>query len=260
MKATPNFLDYLQQLSSSPADDPKDYKYYSSNNPALSTFLNLSSSFAYILDYRGGKYLYLSNSIQEILNYPFKTVKEGGLDLMLNLCKRSDLDVINTKVFRDNCKYLNTLDTTKLGSVRFTLNYRCLTAKGSYVSLRQSSQVLKTDSNSNPLVSCGICALVPPHTTPFNITHAIQHLNDLGQWQNETINHYFPDRNEETLLSKRELEILKWILEGYSNPSIAEKLNRSLHTVKTHRKNILEKTHTKNTADLLRYGIINGLV
>ncbi|AKD05068.1 response regulator transcription factor [Pontibacter korlensis] len=61
-------------------------------------------------------------------------------------------------------------------------------------------------------------------------------------------------------LSKRELEVLALISEGYTNAEIAEKLFTSKRTVETHRQNILEKTQAKNTANLIKYAIQHNLI
>lgn len=61
-------------------------------------------------------------------------------------------------------------------------------------------------------------------------------------------------------LTKREIEILQFISEGFSNAEIAGKLFISARTVDTHRRNLLEKTGVKNTAGLVRYAIKNGIV
>jgi DNA-binding NarL/FixJ family response regulator len=56
-------------------------------------------------------------------------------------------------------------------------------------------------------------------------------------------------------LSKRELEVLTLIAEGYTNLEIAEKLFTSKRTVEGHRQNLIEKTGTRNTASLIRFAI-----
>lgn len=55
----------------------------------------------------------------------------------------------------------------------------------------------------------------------------------------------------EKKLSARELEIAKLVCKEYSSEAIANMLNLSLHTVSTHRKNILKKMKVKNSIDLL---------
>jgi DNA-binding CsgD family transcriptional regulator len=54
-------------------------------------------------------------------------------------------------------------------------------------------------------------------------------------------------------LSIREIEILGLVMQGFTNNEIAEKLFIAYETVKSHRKNILDKTGAKNTAALINY-------
>jgi DNA-binding NarL/FixJ family response regulator len=54
------------------------------------------------------------------------------------------------------------------------------------------------------------------------------------------------------LITRREKEVLVLIAEGMTNGEIAEKLFISISTVDTHRKNLLAKFQTKNTASLVR--------
>lgn len=61
-------------------------------------------------------------------------------------------------------------------------------------------------------------------------------------------------------LTKRELEVLKLISEGYTNAEIAEKLFTSKRTIETHRHNLLEKTHAKNTATLIKFALQKGII
>lgn len=62
------------------------------------------------------------------------------------------------------------------------------------------------------------------------------------------------------IFSKRELEILQYIVQGLKSKDIAEKLHRSIHTVRNHRKNILEKSGCDNVQELLVKSIREGWV
>lgn len=61
-------------------------------------------------------------------------------------------------------------------------------------------------------------------------------------------------------LSKRELEVLTLIGEGYTNAEIADKLFTSKRTIETHRQNLLDKTKARNTATLIKYALQRGLI
>lgn len=62
------------------------------------------------------------------------------------------------------------------------------------------------------------------------------------------------------LLTEREREILQRVAEGHSNKQIAGHLFLSVHTVETHRKNILEKLGLHGPADLILYAVRKGIV
>jgi len=63
-----------------------------------------------------------------------------------------------------------------------------------------------------------------------------------------------------TLLSRREIEILRLIAEGYVNKEISEKLHISIHTVRNHIANIFSKmdcgTRTRAIKEAQRRGVI----
>jgi DNA-binding NarL/FixJ family response regulator len=61
-------------------------------------------------------------------------------------------------------------------------------------------------------------------------------------------------------LSNREREIFQMIAEGRSTKSISDLLCVSLSTVKTHRRNIMEKLEVTGTAQLIHLGVSLGLV
>ena len=61
-------------------------------------------------------------------------------------------------------------------------------------------------------------------------------------------------------LSAREIEVLVLITKGLINKEIADKLNISLTTVISHRKNITEKLGIKSVSGLTIYAVMHGYV
>ncbi len=62
------------------------------------------------------------------------------------------------------------------------------------------------------------------------------------------------------LLTSREREILQLIAEGNSNKDMANRLSLSLHTVETHRGNILQKLNLHSIPDLILYAVRKGVI
>ncbi|PQA89923.1 helix-turn-helix transcriptional regulator [Chryseobacterium shigense] len=56
----------------------------------------------------------------------------------------------------------------------------------------------------------------------------------------------------QNILSRRELEVLKYVGEGYASKQIAEFLSISINTVSRHRQNILEKLNVKNSVQAFK--------
>ena len=76
---------------------------------------------------------------------------------------------------------------------------------------------------------------------------------------------HLKDRNvtnteNEKHLTSREIEIIRYIADGFTNNEIADKLFLSPVTVDTHRKNMLAKLHLKNSATLVKYAAEHKLL
>jgi DNA-binding NarL/FixJ family response regulator len=63
-----------------------------------------------------------------------------------------------------------------------------------------------------------------------------------------------------TVLTKRELEIMKHLADGKPNRVIGKMLLISTRTVDTHRSNLLKKLNVKTNAELVKIAISNGLI
>lgn len=61
-------------------------------------------------------------------------------------------------------------------------------------------------------------------------------------------------------LSRREIEVLVQIVSGLTNKEIAERLNISVTTVISHRKNIMEKLNVRSVSGLTIYAVMNGYI
>ncbi len=61
-------------------------------------------------------------------------------------------------------------------------------------------------------------------------------------------------------LTNREMEILRFVAEGYSNQLIADKLFISVRTVESHKNHIMQKLELTTTVDLVKYALKNKII
>jgi DNA-binding NarL/FixJ family response regulator len=91
-------------------------------------------------------------------------------------------------------------------------------------------------------------------TPPAEILEAIAEVHRggapmSGQIARKVVHHFQHQSADTEKLSKRELEILNHIAEGYHNKEIAQKLDIAFETVRTHVRRIYEKLHVSSRAE-----------
>lgn len=88
------------------------------------------------------------------------------------------------------------------------------------------------------------------------------YINDSSTIINEKINSLIKLKrsNIRSIISEREIDVLKLLVGGNSNKEIANKLWISTHTVITHRKNITQKTGIKSVSGLTIYAVVHKLI
>lgn len=67
-------------------------------------------------------------------------------------------------------------------------------------------------------------------------------------------------KNVDVEFSRREMEVLSLIAEGYTNEEAADKLFTSRRTVEGHRQAMIDKTGCRNSLALIRFAMRNGLL
>lgn len=116
-------------------------------------------------------------------------------------------------------------------------------------------------------LSCGADAYCIKGTSLQQLSIAIAAVQDgavylAPQIARTAIAHLQPPRSNlsQAQLSRREVEILKFIVEGQSNPEIAQMLHLSLSTVKTHVRNIMNKLAVDDRVQAAVIALRSGLV
>lgn len=116
------------------------------------------------------------------------------------------------------------------------------------------------------LLDMGIKGIVTKGCSKMEIINAIQSIS-IGNrfFCNRILEKVItqPDDKDVTCepadLSPREFEVLRLITKGRKTVEIADILNVSVHTINSHRKNILRKLNLKSPAELIVYAVEQGL-
>jgi len=71
---------------------------------------------------------------------------------------------------------------------------------------------------------------------------------------------HLPDEEEFVALTQREQEVLALVAEGFGDKEIGDALSISVHTVKSHMRNILAKLHLSHRHEAALYALREGLI
>jgi DNA-binding CsgD family transcriptional regulator len=215
----------------------------------LDQLLPPSSTFLMITNTVENKYEFISRNFEFATGLDRKPLMENGIPHFLSLIHPEEiklwLDMLREQM--DFC--LDNFKIEERYKLDFQYNYRIRKQSGTYINILENQLNIMADREGKPVVGLG-------HFTVFGdgenipIRATIRFLNDRGEYETVFQKIYGPAQIGETL-TNRERDVLRLIAVGLTNEQISKKLNISKHTVITHRKNMLEKSNSRNTAQLL---------
>jgi DNA-binding NarL/FixJ family response regulator len=233
------------------------------NNPSCPqiSFGDLTNSvistgpfYYYIIDFHDMSISNVSSSITEIHGFDHSTVTFNHI---LDILHSDDIDFIMKAEAAVAAFFYKNIGAEKL--LRYKVNYcfRALLSNGEYALFNHQAVMLTLDPSGKFGKSLNIHTRID-HLTNFN-TYKFSLIGLDGEPSFMNI-----DINDNSLAlvqySRREKDIIKCIAEGLNSGEIGQKLFISEDTVKKHRKNILAKSDCKNTAQLIKKSVLEGLV
>lgn len=254
--------DMLEKADKELSADLTESKHFNLlKNKQFSQLLNDSPSVVFILNNHSMSYEYFSPNVKDILGYEPKKFLEGGMNFTMSTMDPEHLEIHSRYIYRDVfIKMREEKPKTSLGNLQFTTTFKVRKADGEFLWVMQQFKVIETDEAGDPFLT-----LVFMHDIS-NIKK--DELVDFLIASKETSNSGFrtiyaacySGSNKASVFSKRELQVLYYLSKGLSSKKIAEELNLSSHTVNNHRKNMLKKSQSKNSADLLHFAMKKGFV
>jgi len=141
----------------------------------------------------------------------------------------------------------------------FTHSLRIKKRDGKFIWLLHEFVFLKHDHEGKPLISLSRVNDMTSMKGDDTIGLYIGKYDDQCNYSIQFSKRY-PQLKDVIQLSRREIEILKMISDGYLSKQIADKLHISFHTVNTHRQHMLEKTHTTTSSEMVSYACEHGII
>lgn len=142
------------------------------------------------------------------------------------------------------------LDPEKILKYKSRYNYRIRKSDGSYIPILQQSITIQSDETGAVIRNFIVHTDISEYKTDHSMKLSFIGLENEPSFL-EVSRSPFKIGGVQTMLTEREAEVVELLAKDYSSAQIAEILFVSVETVRTHRKNILKKTGTNSTLQLV---------
>ncbi len=244
----------------------KDYKAYNTSEQfkQIANLFAPGRSFYYVMNMHNLEIDHISISVQNFIGKKPELISMNDL-LALALPTEIEALQLKEKVIKDF--FLNYLKPEEIMDYKVIYTYQLRDFKGNVRTMLHQATALSVGSN-------GFFEHV------FSVHSDISHLkvtsiNTISFVNSKAGESYYnlsiengkfdqqkgkEQNNFSELFSKREKEIIEELAKGSNAKEIASNLHISPHTVKTHRKNILQKSDCSNTAQLIASCLTGGVI
>ena len=236
----------------------KEFKRYAS-------LFSVGNSYMYIVNLHNFELEYVSESVRIFVD---KEAADIGLEDLMKTVQPEDIERIKlkSKVIADF--YTSFLDKESALNYKNMFSYRMKDTSGKLRTMLYQAIPLSVLENGMP--EHVLCIQTDVSHLKLRSTNTVSFVNIEGgkcYFNVDVAAGKFDLRSCESekdefaeLFSKREKQIVNDLARGLSAQEIASKLNLSPHTVKTHRKNILQKSGCGNTTELVAKCIAGGVI
>lgn len=197
---------------------------------------------------RDGIKLYLNNHSE------FNIVGEGsdGTEATEFLKQNQNVDLVLIDI---NMEKMNGIEATKIIATEFSdVKVLALTMHNDYQHIKS---MMDAGAGGYILKSCNEEEMLDAINAVME--DELYYSNEVAQTVMNNMAKRKPKAVGLTPLTPREKEIYRMILDEQSNTDIADKLFISVRTVEVHKRNLMEKTGSKNSTGLVLYAIKNQL-
>ncbi len=219
----------------------------------LHNLICLNNQYYHIIQFPQFQLYFVSENIKNILGFK---PEELTLKKLYSLIHPEDYPVVLLAT-KKMCEFvIQKIDKLEPFKSITSMDFRIKHKEGHYIRLLNQNCLYKKNESNKSFQTLSLNT---------DITHIKESLKIEFNYTNigDTTDFSFPDtelKQFSSLFTKREKEILSLLTLGKSSSEIGDILNISKHTVDTHRRKMLSKSHLCNTAELIAYSISNNLI
>lgn len=211
--------------------------------------LHTGMHFYYVADLRKLKIVKVAGSILKMTGIAPEKLTGRNFAYGLRFFRIDELaDILKSMI--EYHQFIYTKPVHQRLSVKGSIVLNVRNGKGGYFTGLLQAAPLTLDSKGHVAVMFSSITDI----SHFNLKEGLLKFDIIDESDNEAIeviNTVFKKNDIVLELSKSELKILKFLKNGNSTKEIANLLSLSEHTVNTHRRNMIQKTNVKNTAELI---------
>lgn len=256
--------DYWKKEYSDQIRENRSYKA-SEQFKQMAAFFAPGNSYYYIVNFHNLQLELVSDSVEDFIGIKKEKVTMNDL---LGTALPEEIEYIQKKenVIRDF--FIGYLDPENMLSYKLIYTYRMKDANGKVRTILHQATPLSLTGDGMFQHVFSVHSDISYLKTASSKDVSFIHQKGGKSFYNIRTEHgrfdpknsEFTEQNLKDLLSTREKEIVSELARGLSAEDIARDLHLSHHTVKTHRKNILQKSGCSNTAQLVAKCLTGGVI
>ncbi len=233
---------------------PHDQDGFNDHIRFLRQLAAVENSSVAVMDLRAKQYIFLQSKFLPAIGLELDDVLSRGPRALFEIMHPKDVPgVIDT--LTQGIGFLLDLPLEEKKDHKLIYDFHLQAKEGTYLRFIQQLVPLEIDADGNILLMLLLNDLVPDRREGHPAQRKMVNIRTgaLSLFKGE-------EGNSRTILSKREIEVLGLLSKGKRSKEVADELFLSVNTVNNHRRKILEKTNTENTAEAIRYAISLGLM
>jgi DNA-binding CsgD family transcriptional regulator len=252
-------LEYFELLNTQKfVENDLDYSVLELQKPFLQKLSMVGNSVISVFDLFKKQHVFSSNNLQNLFSYDSEQVEHLVNESLDSKIHPDDFLLLMRNGIR-LMRFILSKSHEERSDFKLINEYRILNNEGKYVRVIEQHQPLEFDKYGNIWLTLSVLDISPNQENYQGIKCQIL---------NYRTGKLYPLLEIETTMSnsgyrkltRKELEILHLVKDGFLSKEISDKLSISVHTVNTHRQRILEKLGVDNSMEAVNFASSLGLL